>query len=171
MNKEISIRLQKISDAKRFYEILTNPNFIYFGANPKSISAERDFLKKNVEKTKNNIEHNFTILFEKEIVGGIGVKINQHRKFIGEIGYFLDEKYWGRGITTKAVKLIEKYCVEKLKLRRLEIVMVPKNKGSKKVAEKNDYKKEGLLKKAVQSHKKNYPQDLEDVYLYAKIVG
>lgn len=162
--KKVEIRYQKISDAQRFYDILNNPNFIYFSAKPKSVQDEIKFLKKNTQKRKDNFEYNFSILYNKKLVGGAGIKIDQHQKHIGEIGYFVDEAYWGKGIAPQAVKLLEKIAFNKLKLRRLEIRMNPKNKASQKVALKAGYKKEGLLKKAF-----NFNGRLVDCYLYAKI--
>lgn len=95
---------------------------------------------------------------------GIGVKINFHRKYIGEIGYFIDETYWGQGIASQAVKLIENICFGKLKLTRLEILMEHKNKASEQVAIKNNYLKEGLLKKVLTGK----DGSLKDAFLYAK---
>jgi RimJ/RimL family protein N-acetyltransferase len=40
---------------------------------------------------------------------------------MGELGYFVDEKYWGKGIATEAVKLAEKIGFGKLGLKRIEI--------------------------------------------------
>ncbi len=80
------------------------------------------------------------------MVGGCGIKIDQHRTFIGEIGYFLDEEYWGKGIVTKAVKILEKIGFQKLGLKRIEVLMDPRNIGSEKVAIKCGYKKEGTMK-------------------------
>ena len=161
--KKIEIRYQQVSDAKRFYEILNNPNFIFFSVKPKSIKDEIKFLKQNVKKRKENFEYNFSVLYNKKMVGGAGIKISQHQKHIGEIGYFVDEKYWGRGIAPQAVKLLEKFAFNKLKLQRLEIRMNPKNKASQRVAIKTGYKKEGLLKKSF-----NFNGKLVDCYLYAK---
>jgi ribosomal-protein-alanine N-acetyltransferase len=160
----ITIRLQKVTDAKRFYEILTNPNFIYFDANPKSIEDEKEFLKGNKKRRQDNTDWNYAIIYNNELVGGIGVKINFHRKHIGEIGYFLDEKYWGQGITCQAVKLLEKICFQELGLTRIEILMQPRNKASEKIAIKNKYCKEGLLKKYL----KGKDGKMKDCFLYAK---
>ena len=161
---KIKIRYQKLSDAKRFYEILNNPKFIYFSAKPKSVAAERKWLKETIQKRKNNLEHNFAIILNNQLVGGAGIKIDQNSNHIGEIGYFVDEKFWGKGIATKTVKLLEKFGFKKLKLKRIEIRMIPKNIGSEKVAIKAKYKKEGLLKKAINHHGK-----FMDAYLYAKV--
>ena len=103
---------------------------------------ERKWLRGNAERRKNNTNWNYAIIYGKEIVGGLGVKINYHRKYIGEIGYFIDEKYWGRGIASRAVKLAEAICFKKLKLKRIEILMQPANRASEKVAIKNGYLKE-----------------------------
>lgn len=161
----LKIRPQKVSDAKRFYEILSNPNFIYFSAAPKSLADEKKYLKENKKRRKNNTGWNYTILYNNEIIGGVGVSINFHRNHIGEIGYFLDEKFWRRGITSKAVKMMEKICFNKLKLTRIEIVMRPENKASEKVAIKNKYKKEGLLKKLIRDKRNSM---MKDCFLYAK---
>ncbi len=142
---KIALRYQRVSDAKRFFEILTNKNFKYFHTRVKNIADEVNWLRGNPDKRKNKVEYNFTILYEKKVIGGIGIKINQHRKHIGEIGYFIDEKYWGKGIGTTATKLVEKFGFKKLGLKRIEILMNIKNKASEKVAIKNKYKKEGKL--------------------------
>lgn len=161
---KITLRDQKISDAKRFYEILNNPNFKFFRICPPSVEAERKFLRQNPDKKKRNYAYNYSILYDDKLVGGCGIKIDQHRKFIGEIGYFIDEIYWGKGIATKAVKLLEKIGFNKLKLSRIEILMDTKHISSKKVAIKCGYKKEGLMKKAIPNG-----NQLKDAYLYAKI--
>src|SRR5680860_224834 len=111
---KITIRYQEISDAKRFYEILSNPNFIYFTVKPKSIEDEEKWLKDNPKRRENNSEWNYTVLYDDQIIGTVGIKINPHRKYIGEIGYFLDENFWGKGITTEAVRLAEKEGFEKI---------------------------------------------------------
>lgn len=161
----INIRLQRVSDAKRFFEILRNPNFRHFGAHPPSIKAEEKWLHGNVKRMKNNTEWNYTITQGRSIVGAIGVKINYHLKHVGEIGYFVDEAFWGQGIATQAIKLIEKICWKKLKLTRLEILMRPTNVSSEKVAIKNNYQREGLLH-GLQREEDGTPIDF---YLYAKI--
>lgn len=161
---KIELRKQRISDAKRFYEILNNPNFIYFNVCPKSIEAEKEFLRQNANRIKKNLDYNYSILHDGKLIGGCGISINQHKKFIGEIGYFIDEPYWGKGIATKAVRLLEKIGFNELGLSRIEILIIPKNISSEKVAIKCGYKKEGLMKKSIKDAGK-----LKDAYIYAKI--
>ncbi|MDA1196979.1 MAG: GNAT family protein [Nanoarchaeota archaeon] len=166
MATKIELRNQRVSDAKRFFEILNNSNFKYFHVCPKDVESEKEFLRQNAKKRKNNLEYNYAILFNDKLVGGCGIKIDQHRTFIGEIGYFLDEECWGKGIVTKAVKILEKLGFQKLGLKRIEILMDPRNIGSEKVAIKCGYKKEGTMKKSIKDGDK-----FSDAHLYAKVTG
>ncbi|MFH1316522.1 MAG: GNAT family protein [Candidatus Woesearchaeota archaeon] len=161
---KVELKKHQVKNAKRLFEILSNPNFIYFTACPKSVKSEAEWLKECPKKSKINLEHNFAIFYDGKLVGGCGIKINQHRKHEGEIGYFLDEAYWGKGIVPKAVRKLEKIGFGKFKLKRIEIIMNPKNKPSEKVAIKCGYKKEGIKKKALETRGRYY-----DAYLYAKV--
>lgn len=164
MTEKVDLRYQRVSDAKQFYKILTNPNFTYFPVHLDSIEAEKDFLRQNREKRKKKLEFNYAILYNGKLVGGCGVRIDQFRKYTGEIGYFLDEAYWGMGITTQAVKLLEKIAFNDLGLKRIEIQMHPKNPASERAAIKCGYLKEGTKRKALQDGDSFF-----DCHLYAKI--
>lgn len=164
MAEKVKLRYQRVTDAEKIYNILNNPNFRYFHVCPKDVKGEREFLLQNLKKRKKNFSYNYTILYGGKIVGGCGIKIDQHRTFIGEIGYFLDESFWGKGITTQVVKILEKICFKELKLKRIEIRMQPENKASEKVAIKCGYKKEGTLNESI-----NDGGIFKDAYLYAKV--
>jgi len=163
MNLKIELRYQQISDAKRFCEILNNPNFEYFPVRPESIRDEANFLRQNKQKRKERIEFNYSIILRNKVVGAIGIKIDQHRTYIGEIGCFVDERYWGKGIATKAVLLLERIAFQELGIKRIEILMVKKNISSQKVAIKAGYKKEGIARRKV-----NLFGKYVDCYVYAK---
>ncbi|MBN2639154.1 MAG: GNAT family N-acetyltransferase [Bacteroidales bacterium] len=161
----IKLRYPKIDDAQRFLEILSNPKFIYISANPKSIEDEIDWIKLNSKLRKQNLAWNYAIILEKQIIGSIGIMINPHRPYVGEMGYFTAEEYWNMGITTEAVKMVEEKGFTELGLKRIEIKMEPENESSERVAIKCGYHKEALLKKAVA----NKTGEMRDVLLYAKI--
>ena len=61
MATKIELRNQRVSDAKRFFEILNNPNFKYFHVCPKDLEAEKEFLRQNPKKRKNNLEYIFQV--------------------------------------------------------------------------------------------------------------
>jgi ribosomal-protein-alanine N-acetyltransferase len=162
---KVKIRPQRVKDAKRFLDILSNPNFKYIPAKPKTIKEEKEFLRLNVEKRKKNSEYNFSIFYGEYHVGGIGVRIDSFRPHIGEIGFFVDEKYWNRGIASLALQQLEDYIKSNLNVSRLEIRTAKENKASQKVALNAGYKKEGILRKMLLVKDKWY-----DCYLYSNIL-
>ncbi len=117
---------------------------------------------RKLQKKKIKIAMNFAIDINGEIVGGIGLnKIEGHE---AELGYWLGEKYWGKGIMTFAVKALTKYAFDKLGLRRIYAYVFPPNKASAKVLQKAGYKYEGKLRKHVIKNGK-----LADDLLFAKV--
>ncbi|KAL3505941.1 hypothetical protein ACH5RR_031323 [Cinchona calisaya] len=71
-----------------------------------------------------------------------------NEKCRGEIGYVLASKYWGKGIATKAVKLVASTIFfESPHLERLEALVDVENVGSQKVLEKVGFSREGVLRK------------------------
>ena len=161
---ELWIRYQQIGDAKRFFEILTHPDFFLFPVNPTGIEEEKRFLRTNKYLRDNKLAYNYTILLEKDIVGAIGIRIDQHRKYIGEIGYLVDRNYWGNGIASQAVGLIESIAFSDLDIERIELITLKQNKASIRVAQKCGYRKEGI-----QRHKLKLDGEWQDACLFAKV--
>ena len=81
-----------------------------------------------------------------------------------EIGYWLGEPFWNKGIMTKAVEMICSFGFEQLDLARIFTGIFEYNKASMTVLEKNGFVKEGIARKAV--FKKG---QLWDEHRYAKL--
>jgi RimJ/RimL family protein N-acetyltransferase len=82
-----------------------------------------------------------------EAVGGIGfVRGSDVERFGAEIGYWLGESFWGRGIVTEALELVTVYAFEQFNLLRLYALPFADNAGSIRVLEKAGYTREGLLR-------------------------
>lgn len=162
----IQLRYQEVSDAEKYFQILSDPAFEYFDVRVESVEEEREWLARNAERREKNQEYNYAIIYEGEVVGACGIAVDQRRPHKGEIGYFLQRDLWGKGITTEAVRQIEKIALEEMGLVRLEILMEPENRASEKVAIKCGYEKEGLVRGA-------YKRDgmYRDCLLYAKVVN
>ena len=166
MKPKVTIRPQRVSDAKRFFEILSNPAFRYIPASAETLEQEIKFLRLNREKRRARIEYNFSILRAGLVVGGIGVRINIHYPYVGEAGYFVDEKFWDQGIAPAALGELEAFAFETLKVQRLEILVATPNARSEKVAIKCGYAPEGRLRRRLFARGVFY-----DCYLYAKVRG
>ena len=124
----------------------------------------KDWTRKNLKeaKKKKPTTVNFVIDIRGEVAGAVGFhRIEEHK---AEIGYWLAEKYWNKGIMTMAVKLATKFGFNKLRLKRIYATVFPYNKASMRVLEKNGYKFEGVLRKY---HKKD--NKFLDAHFYAKV--
>ncbi len=160
---EVKIRPQEISDAERFFEIMTHTDLEFIEVPVRTLEEEIYFLQMNGAKRKANFEYNYSIVFDRKIVGAGGIRIDQHRPWVGEIGYFIDKDYQRKGIASEAVRQIEKIGFEYLHLQRTVILMDTRNLASERVAQKCGYEKEGVMKKV---HR--IGNDYFDCFLYAK---
>ena len=82
-------------------------------------------------------------------IGSICVNSNSgNDRCRGELGYHLGFKYWGKGIGTKAMKLVcETIFKDWPHLERLEALVDVENVGSLKVLEKVGFQREDVLRK------------------------
>jgi RimJ/RimL family protein N-acetyltransferase len=89
----------------------------------------------------------FAIEVESEAVGGIGfVRGTDVERYSAEIGYWLAESFWGRGITTESVALLTDYVFATTDTLRLFAVPFAENMASRRVLEKAGYECEGILR-------------------------
>lgn len=99
----------------------------------------------DAEKKKPIPEKHFVIDIDGTLVGSIGIiNIDKHK---GELGYWLADKHFGKGIMTKAIKEMVSYCTKEIGLKRIFAPVLPHNKASARVLEKNGFELEGILKK------------------------
>lgn len=94
-------------------------------------------------------ETSFAITIEGEAVGGIGLVLQEDiERCSAEVGYWLGQKYWGRGIGTVALKAFSHYAFSEFELTRLYAVPFLRNSASIKVLEKAGYRCEGIMRRS-----------------------
>jgi RimJ/RimL family protein N-acetyltransferase len=86
----------------------------------------------------------FAIAEAGRVVGSIGMGVNNSRT--GHIGYWCASGARGRGVTTRALRILCKHGFEDLRLERLELITDPDNLASQRVAEKVGFQREGVLR-------------------------
>lgn len=92
----------------------------------------------------------FAIATREEAIGGIGVSRGQDvHRLTAELGYWLAEPYWGRGVMTEAVTKFTAYAFETLRLRRIYAEPYSGNQASCRVLEKAGFAPEGRLRCSV----------------------
>jgi RimJ/RimL family protein N-acetyltransferase len=93
---------------------------------------------------------NFAIVVGGEAVGGIGVELRDDVfKRSAEIGYWLGEPLWGRGIATEALRAVTDYAFATFDIGRLEAGVFEGNAASARVLEKAGYILESRARRAV----------------------
>ena len=97
-----------------------------------------------------------------EVLGSIGVnQINRANRF-ANLGYWVRTTREGRGIATAAARLVARFGFAELALARLEIVILPGNHASRRVAEKI-----GARFECVARHRLQWRGEARDAAVYA----
>lgn len=95
-------------------------------------------------------ETNFAIVVDDKAVGGVGYTIDTDVNYrSAEIGYWLGEPFWGRGIATEALMAVTEHAFSTYDLCRLYAHVFDWNPASARVLEKAGYVFEGRLRKSV----------------------
>jgi len=92
-------------------------------------------------------EVDFAIVFAGEAVGGIGFTLGSDvERHSAEVGYWLGEALWGRGIATAALRASTRWAITAFDLRRVFAVPFSDNFASMRVLEKAGFVKEGVMR-------------------------
>ena len=89
----------------------------------------------------------FAITVNGKVIGNIGAfrQTNIHNK-TAELGYYIAEEYWGKGIMTEAVKQLCDYVFSHTDIIRIYAEPFAYNIGSCRVLEKAGFQYEGTLR-------------------------
>lgn len=101
-----------------------------------------------------------------ELAGSIGITVQEDvfRK-TAEIGYFVGEEYWGKGVATEAIRQMVDYIQKNFEVIRIYAEVFEFNKGSMKALEKNGFYLESIRKKAA------FKNDvIVDDYIWVKLL-
>jgi ribosomal-protein-alanine N-acetyltransferase len=84
-----------------------------------------------------------------EAAGGIGIELHTDvERVSAELGYWLGESVWGRGIATEAVKAVTAEVFARFDLTRLYAVPFADHTASVRVLEKAGYVREGHMRQS-----------------------
>jgi RimJ/RimL family protein N-acetyltransferase len=79
------------------------------------------------------------------VVGAIGLDVTKTIRQ-GTIGYWCAREARGRGVTTRALRLLSEHAFDDFGLERLQLFTDPDNHASQRVAEKVGYRREGVAR-------------------------
>jgi ribosomal-protein-serine acetyltransferase len=117
-------------------------------ANSDSLKKTEGFMAVNIEKEKNSEGFYFFARDIKttDLIGYLCVKTIDYRISKCELGYFTDEDFQGKGITSKMVSDALDFSFNELKLNKVFICTSEINFASQRVALKHNFKQEGILR-------------------------
>lgn len=151
MNTDVEIRPWKPEDAAQLASICNNrkiwlnvrDNFPH----PYTVGNAIEWIKYTLTQRP---LINMAIVYKGNIAGSIGItpKEDVYRKNI-EIGYFIGEPYWGKGIATRAVAQMIDYIKNNFDVVRIYAEVFSPNTASMKVLEKNGFHLEGIRERSV----------------------
>ncbi len=161
-----SLREWKLSDAKNLASAINNKKILENLRDgipyPYTEKDGEEFINAMLSADKNST-FAFAIDVEGKAVGSIGIfrQTNIHFR-TAELGYYLAEEYWGKGIMTEAVKQACKYVFDNSDILRIYAEPFAYNTASCRVLEKAGFRFEGLMRaNAIKSGK------VLDMKLYA----
>ena len=164
--KRCTIRDCRLSDAESLAKHANNRNvsiklrdrFPY----PYTIEDAKSFLERAA--TKQGLEQIFCIEIDGSAVGTIGLHRGEDvHRLTAEMGYWLSEEFWGKGIMSEVVPAFVAYCFEAFSLTRMFATTHETNPASARVLEKAGFVFEGRLRKNIIKEGK-----ILDSLLYAK---
>ncbi|QDQ01857.1 GNAT family N-acetyltransferase [Lysinibacillus fusiformis] len=155
VDDEVFLRMFNKDDAEEFFDLTINSKPYL-----KEWLGWLDYTK-CVEDTVQNIQlrcnelvnnggypQSFAIIYNGRIAGTIGFNEIHKDNKIGVVGYWLGEKFQGKGIMAKALKTLIDYGFNDLKLNRIEVRVAVENKKSRALPERFGFKEEGRIRQA-----------------------
>jgi len=147
----MEFRQYSLDYADSFAQMRNNSNILDNGydktPNPFTKQDAIDFINIQLDQ---NPPQRFLIFYKNELAGEIGITIQDDvHRLCAEIGYFIAEPFWGKGLATEAIKLMTAYTFATFEIVRIVAGVFDFNKASMKALEKNGYYLESIRKKAV----------------------
>ena len=164
----VSIRLVRQKDARILqHELLSNRGWLrpWEATSPDGpVSLDmRLGIRRLLQQYRDGSGVPFVMEWEGRIAGQLNVwGIARGSLASATIGYWVSERFAGRGITPTSVALATDVCFTDLRLHRMEICIRPENKASLRVVEKLGFRYEGLRRRYI-----HIDGDWRDHYAFA----
>lgn len=134
----LKLRLFRLSDFDDLYRLYSEPEVMrYVGRGARTQQETETGLLLMIEHWQ---RHGFGLwaLIDKnddKLIGRCGLCFLDHTLEV-ELGYLLDQYYWGQGLATEASQAALKYGFEMVNLKKIVAVAKPENLASRRVMEK-----------------------------------
>ncbi|WP_404285354.1 GNAT family N-acetyltransferase [Glutamicibacter arilaitensis] len=141
----VSLGRYRASDFAAVHEYATDPMvYRYAEWGPNSVEQTRQYLSE--ASMQNSEALTLAVLVENQVIGGAAVWTTNADHRCGELGYSLNQKFWGRGYATLATRMLLDLGFSYLNLHRITATCAPENSASRRVLEKTGFSYEGLMR-------------------------
>ena len=136
-------------DFGALHEGASNINVVrYMTWGPNTEDDSRRFIQYALQTqiVRPRVVYQFAITLDEKVIGGCDFNINSTEHAEGEIGYLLNEPYWGNGYATEVARALIKYGFEEHGMHRIIAKCDARNEASSHVMEKCGMKREAYLR-------------------------
>jgi RimJ/RimL family protein N-acetyltransferase len=114
---------------------------------PYTAADARGYIAASRKGWRDGTTANFAIVVDGAAVGSIGVRwFEGLDEGVAEVGYWISRDARGRGICTRALKLVSRWVLGERGVERLQLRADVANVGSNKVAQNAGFTREGVLR-------------------------
>ncbi|MCR6105697.1 GNAT family N-acetyltransferase [Salipaludibacillus agaradhaerens] len=153
INDDIELRLLEVRHAHDLFALIDNSRgylrtWLPWVDGTKNEVDSTAYIKETLQQFSQQNGFQAGIWYKGELAGVIGLHgINWANKSTS-IGYWLGERYQGKGIMTAACQAVTTYCFTELALNRVEIRVATENQKSQAIPKKLGFQKEGCIRSA-----------------------
>jgi len=144
-DEDIELRLWTLDDVPALVAAINDPEIFHWITTIPDPYTEEDAHKYTNGGNDDPGRHQFAVIQNGRLVAAIGLDITELIRQ-GTIGYWCAPEARGRGVTTRALRLLSRHAFEDLGLERLQLFTDPDNRASQRVADKVGYQREGILR-------------------------
>lgn len=136
-------------DYEAIHKGASNLNVVrYMTWGPNKEDDSRRFIQYAIQTqiVRPRIHNQLAVTLEGKVVGGCDFNINSSEHGEGEIGYLLDEPYWGKGYATEIARALIDFGFREHNMHRIIAKCDARNEGSFNIMEKCGMKRDGKLR-------------------------
>ncbi len=148
VEENLELHQMRINDAEDFYNLI-NSNRQYLKTwlpwldDINSINDEEKFIESTLNDYSRGIGIHYGVKYKGQMIGNVGLNWIDYNNRSAGVGYWISEKYAGRGIITKCCKKLMDHCFYDINLHRFVLEVAVENYPSIGIAKNLGMRLEG----------------------------
>ena len=157
LSDEAELRLLEERHAEELFTLINRNHerllmWVPWLDNTDSVEHTRDFIKRKLQRLADNNGFVTGIWYKGALAGEIAFDYIDWSNRMTEIGYWLDAEVEGKGLVTKACRVLIAHAFDNLGLNRVQIRCATENLRSRAIPEKLGFMQEGVVRQVERLH-------------------